>query len=61
MINSERVSLSYAPEFKTKMLRTNKQILSDLAKEYILKSKSKSKPSIIERISDTETLISEND
>jgi len=60
LINSERVSLSYAPEFKTKMIRTNKQILSDMAKEYILKSKSKSKPSSVDRSSEPET-VTEND
>jgi hypothetical protein len=39
LVNSERASLLWAGDFRTKMIRTQKQILEDLAKEFIAKSK----------------------
>jgi len=38
LINSERAAM-YGPDFKAKMIRTQKQLLEDMSKEYIEKEK----------------------
>jgi len=43
MINGERAAM-YAPDFRGKMIRTNKTLLEDMAKDFIQRAKEKPKP-----------------
>ena len=40
VINSERAAIEWAPEFRGKMIRTRKQILEDMAQDFIAREKS---------------------
>jgi hypothetical protein len=47
VINSERAAIEWAPEFRGKMVRTRKQILEDMAKDWIERQKASGKRSFL--------------